>query len=112
MVLLTTQERFEDHETVQTLGLVRGNVGWARNVGKDVLALLRTAAGGEINEYTDMFAEARQRALDRMIEKATELGANGVVCIRFTTSPVMPNTAEFLAYGTAVILRKKGSDTT
>ena len=46
--------------------------------------------------------EARQQATDRMIEQATQLGANAVVNVRFSTSSVAQGASEMLAYGTAV----------
>ena len=103
----TTQDYFADYEITETLGLVRGNNIRARHVGKDILAGLRTIVGGEITEYTKMIAESREQALDRMIENAKNKGADGIVCVRFTTSSIMTGSAELLAYGTAVKLKKK-----
>jgi len=104
--LITTQDVPEDHKIVKTLGLVKGNTIRARNIGKDIVAGLRSIVGGEIEEYTKVFAEAREQALDRMIQEAKDLGANAVVCLRYTTSTVMQGAAELLAYGTAVIIEK------
>lgn len=104
---LTTQDQFADHEIVQTLGLVRGNTIRARHIGNDILAGLRNLIGGEVTEYTKMLAESREQSLDRMKREAEALGADGVVAIRFITSPVMQGAAELLAYGTAVKLRAK-----
>ena len=106
-MLVTTQDEFADHEITETLGIVRGNTIRARHVGKDILAGLRTIVGGEITEYTKMLAEAREQAIDRMMAEAQKLGAEGIVCMRFTTAAVMRNSAELLAYGTAVKLQKK-----
>jgi uncharacterized protein YbjQ (UPF0145 family) len=106
-MLITTQDEFADHEIIETLGLVKGNTIRARHVGKDILAGLRNIVGGEISEYTKMLAESREQALDRMMEHASSMGADGVVCLRFTTSAVMSGSAELLAYGTAVKLQKK-----
>jgi uncharacterized protein YbjQ (UPF0145 family) len=106
-MLITTQDEFADYEILETLGMVKGNTIRARHVGKDILAGLRTLVGGEITEYTKMLAESREQALDRMISHAESMGADGVVCMRFTTSAVMAGSAELLAYGTAVKLRKK-----
>jgi uncharacterized protein YbjQ (UPF0145 family) len=89
------------------LGLVRGNTIRARHIGKDIVAGLRTIVGGEITEYTKMLAESREQSIDRMIADAKRLNADGIVAMRFTTSPVMAGSAELLAYGTAVKLRKK-----
>lgn len=104
---ITTQDEFADYEIVQTLGLVRGNTIRARHVGKDIVAGLRGVVGGEITEYTKMLAESREQAIDRMIADARDKGADGIVCMRFTTSAVTQGSAELLAYGTAVKLRKK-----
>ncbi len=109
-MLLSTQDEFSDYEITQTLGLVRGNTIRARHVGKDILAGLRSVVGGEIVEYTKMLAEAREQSLDRMIEEAQSLGADGIVCMRFATSPVMQGSAELLAYGTAVKVRRRELD--
>ena len=106
-MLITTQDNFIDYDIVETLGLVKGNTIRARHVGKDILAGLRTIVGGEITEYTKMLAESREQALDRMIADAEKMGANGIVCVRFTTSAVMAGSAELLAYGTAVKVNKK-----
>jgi uncharacterized protein YbjQ (UPF0145 family) len=86
----------------ETLGLVRGNTIRARHVGKDIIASLRTIVGGEIREYTKMLAESREQAIDRMIAEAEDLGADAIVSVRFSTSYVMGNAAEILAYGDAV----------
>ena len=106
-MLITTQDEFADYEITETLGIVKGNTIRARHIGKDILAGLRTIVGGEISEYTKMLAESREQALDRMIEEAEKKKADGIVCFRFTTSAVMQGSAELLAYGTAVKLRKR-----
>jgi uncharacterized protein YbjQ (UPF0145 family) len=89
---------------VQTLGPVKGNTVRAKHFGKDFLAGLRTIVGGEIREYTEMLYEARAEAEARMVAEAQQLGADAVLCVRYTTSAVMQNAAEILAYGTAVKL--------
>jgi len=106
-MLITTQDEFADYSITQTLGIVRGNTIRARHVGKDIVAGLRTLIGGEITEYTKMMAESREQAIDRMIAEAESMGADGIVCLRFTTSAVMKAAAELLAYGTAVKMEKK-----
>ncbi len=101
-VLVTTQDTFADHKIAKTIGLVKGNTIRARHIGKDIMAGFRSIVGGEIDEYTKVFAEAREQAIDRMIADAKSIGADGVVCMRLTTSTVMQGAAELLAYGTAV----------
>jgi len=103
-MIIVTSETIANHRIVKTIGLVRGNTIRARHLGKDVIAMFRNMVGGEISEYTKMMAEPREQALDRMVEEATELGANAVICTKFMTSMLMQGAAELLAYGTAVVI--------
>lgn len=105
-IIVTTQDEFSEYKITQTLGLAKGNTIRARHIGKDIMAGLRSIVGGEIDEYTKVFAEAREQAIDRMMADAKRMGADGVVCMRLTTSTVMQGAAELLAYGTAVKLEK------
>jgi uncharacterized protein YbjQ (UPF0145 family) len=95
------------HKITKTLGLVRGNTIRARHLGKDILALLKQIVGGEIEEYTKLMAEAREQAIDRMIEDAKSMGANAVINTSFSTSYIMGAAAEILVYGTAVIIEEE-----
>ena len=88
-MIVATVSTVPGHRIVKTLGLVRGSSIRARHIGKDILAVLRNVAGGEIREYTKMLAEAREQAVDRMLEEASTLGADAVVGVRFQTSMVM-----------------------
>ena len=106
-LLLTTQNEFNEYEIVETLGLVKGNAVRARHIGKDIMAVFRNMVGGEIEEYTKLLAESREQSIDRMVEMAETLEADGIVAIRFTTSSIMQAASEMFAYGTAVKLKKK-----
>lgn len=101
MIIVTTPD-IAGGRIVEVHGLVRGNTIRARHLGNDILANLRNLAGGEVREYTKMLAEAREQAIDRMIEEARAMGANAIVGTRFQTSMVMKGAAEMLCYGTAV----------
>ena len=103
-MIMVTSDIIPGRTIEKTLGLVKGNTIRARNVGHDIMAALRNLAGGEISDYTKMVAEAREQALDRMSAEAKALGADAIVCIRFTTNSMMQGAAELLAYGTAVKL--------
>jgi uncharacterized protein YbjQ (UPF0145 family) len=103
MIVVTTSE-VAGSQVVEVLGMVRGSSIRTRHLGRDVLAIMRNVAGGEIREYTKMLGEAREQAVDRMIEEAQMLGADAIVAVRFQTSMVMSGAAEMLCYGTAVRL--------
>ena len=103
MIIVTTPD-VQGKQVMHTLGLVRGSSIRSRHIGKDIMALLRNIAGGEVREYTKILAEAREQALDRMVDEAKALDADAVLCVRFQTSMVMAGAAEMLCYGTAVTL--------
>jgi uncharacterized protein YbjQ (UPF0145 family) len=103
-MIITTAENIEGKNITRTTGLVKGSTIRARHVGRDIMAGLRSIVGGEIIDYTKMMAESREQAIQRLIEDAEAQGANAVVGLRFTTSMVMSNASEILAYGTGVVI--------
>ena len=103
-MIVTTSDKVEGREISQAIGLVKGSTIRARHLGKDIMAGLRGMVGGEITEYTKMMAEAREQAIQRMVEDAENQGANAIVSLRFTTSMIMQNASEILAYGTGVVV--------
>ena len=105
-MMITPSAGIPGYRIVSSHGLVRGNTIRARHVGKDITAGLRNLVGGEITEYTKMMAESREQAIDRMIAEAETMGANAVVCVRFTTSYVMGSAAEILVFGDAVVVER------
>jgi len=103
-MIITTSAQIEGKTISKTMGLVKGSTIRARHVGRDIMAGLRAMVGGEVTEYTKMMAEAREQAIQRMVEDAESQGANAIVSMRFTTSMVMQSASEILAYGTGVVL--------
>lgn len=104
MIVVTTPD-VAGYEIEEVFGMVRGSSIRSKHLGKDLIARLRNAVGGEIYEYTKMLAQAREQAVDRMIEEAQVLNADAVVAVRFQTSMVVSGAAEMLCYGTAVKLK-------
>lgn len=100
MLIVTTDTIPGKEYTV--LGLVRGSTVQSRNFGHDLMAGFRTLVGGEITDYADMLAEARQIATGRMAKDAEAMGADAIVAMRYASSSVMQGAAECIAYGTAV----------
>lgn len=103
-MLLSTTDTIDGKKIVKHLGLVKGNTIRARHFGKDLMAGLKNIVGGEISEYTKLMAESREQSIDRMVENAQELEANGIVGVKFATSQVMNMASEILVYGTAVVV--------
>ena len=106
MILLTID--YIPGEEFEVLGLANGTIVQSKNIGRDLMAGMKTIIGGEIVGYTDMLAEARQIATKRMVDEAVNLGADAVIGVRYGTSQVMDSAAEVFAYGAAVkIVRNK-----
>ena len=103
-MLISTTPTIAGKKITLTHGLVRGNTVRARHLGRDIGAVFKNMVGGEIVAYAKLLQEAREEALDRMMEDAESLGANAVVQVRIATSMLMAGAAEMLAYGTAVTI--------
>ena len=103
-MILVSSPNIPEKKIVKTLGLVKGNTIRARHIGKDIIAGLRAVVGGELHEYTQLLAQSREQAIDRMIKDAEKMGANAIVSVSFTTSVMSQGSAELMAFGTAVLI--------
>jgi uncharacterized protein YbjQ (UPF0145 family) len=103
MIVVTTEE-VVGHRIVETKGQVFGVVVRSRGLGGNIMASLRSIAGGEITEYTSLLEDARRHATDRMVANANAMGANAVVRMMFDSSEIGQTMSEIVAYGTAVVL--------
>ena len=101
-MLVVNTEIVPGYEVRKVFGLVQGNTIRTKHIGRDIAAGLKNIVGGELKGYTELLTEARRQSLERMMSQAQQLGANGVVNVRFTTSAVTSCAAELYAYGTAV----------
>jgi len=103
-LIIVTTNKVEGKEIKNVLGLVQASSVRARAIGRDITALFKLMAGGEITEYTKLLAQTREQAMSRLILEAESKGANAVVGVRFVTSTVAQGASEILIYGTAVEL--------
>lgn len=104
-MIVSTTETIPGKEIIENLGVAMGNVVRAKHIGKDILAGLKGIVGGEIRQYTELMADARDEGLKRMTDDARTKGADAVVNVRFVTSMIARTMSELLAYGTAVRLK-------
>ncbi|HHC6499007.1 TPA: heavy metal-binding domain-containing protein [Vibrio parahaemolyticus] len=103
-MIYTTTDTIPGKEIEEVRGVVTGNVVQSKHIGRDLMAGLKSIVGGEIRGYTEMMTEARDIAIQRMVEQANQKGADAIVGIRFTTSSIVDGSSEILAFGTAVKL--------
>ena len=101
-MFLCTTENVPGYQVTETMGLVTGSVVMTKHVGRDIAAAFKSIVGGEVKGYTELLQEARNNAIARMTQQATQWGANAVVCVRLATTEILQGCAEVTAYGTAV----------
>jgi len=101
---ITTALEFPEWKVDRSLGMTFGVVVRSMGAAKGFTAGFRALAGGEVKQYTRLVEDSRRHAMDRLIENAQILGANGIVSMRFDSSEVGQGLTEIVAYGTAVVL--------
>jgi uncharacterized protein YbjQ (UPF0145 family) len=104
--MTSTTFELPGHRVAQNLGLVRGIVVRSRSVVGTLGASLQTLVGGDITLFTELCENTRNDAFERMVQHASERGANAVIGIRYDATEIMQGVTEVLAYGTAVVVEK------
>ena len=103
-MIVATTENIAGYRVKETKGQVFGVVVRSRGLGGNIVASLRSIVGGEIKEYTQLLEDTRRHAIDRMVQNAQAMGADGVAMMRFDSSEMGSTMTEVVAYGTAVVL--------
>ncbi|MFV1989304.1 MAG: YbjQ family protein [Acidimicrobiales bacterium] len=106
-MLVVTSDLVPGHNIIEVKGLAQGNTVRAKHVGRDIGAGLKSVVGGELKAYTELLSDSRREATRRMIEHATNQGANAIVAARYTTSAISEGASELFAYGTAVVIDRE-----
>ncbi len=104
--LITTAFTIEGYRIVKNLGVVRGIVVRSRSIFGTIGAGFQTLIGGNITLFTQLCEKTRNDSFELMIKHAQELGANGLIGVRYDANEVMSGVTEVLAYGTAVVFEK------
>jgi uncharacterized protein YbjQ (UPF0145 family) len=102
--LTSTAFTIDGYRIVRSLGVVRGVLVRSRSVFGTIGASLQTLVGGNITLFTELCEQTRADAFEMMADHAEEMGANGVIGVRYDTTEIMQGVTEVLCYGTAVIL--------
>ena len=104
-MLIVTTSTIPNREIAEVMGLVSANSVRSRNVGRDILAGLKSMFGGEIHAYTKLMTETREQVLEKLEASAAAMGADAIVGMKMESSDVGQNMAEVYMYGTAVKLK-------
>lgn len=105
--LITTAFELPSYTLEENLGISRGIIVRSRSVVGNLGASLQSLVGGNITAYTKLCEKTREDAFEIMIKHATELGANGIIGVRYESNDLAPGITEVLCYGTAVRVSRK-----
>ena len=101
-MIITTTPQLEGKPIREYLGIVVGESVLGTNILRDLMAGLRAVVGGRSKAYEEKMQEAREVAIQEMIQKAQALGANAVVGVDIDYETVGNNMMMVSASGTAV----------
>ena len=109
-ILVSTTDQIYGREITANLGIARGGTVRAKNAISDIGAGIKNVVGGELKAYTQLMADAREQAIQRMQIDAVMMEADAVVGVNFSTSMIDVGAAEISAFGTAVKLSEPATD--
>jgi len=100
----TTFDPPPGYQVQSSFGVVYGLVVRSMGFAKSFTGGFSSLRQGEVSQYTEVLEDARRHALDRLLENAGHVGANGVLGVRFDSTEIGNNMSEIVAYGTGVVL--------
>jgi len=104
--LITTAFSIDGYRVKQNPGIVRGIVVRSRSIFGTIGAGIQTLFGGNITLFTELCEKTRNDSFELMVKYAEDVGATGLIGVRYDANEVMSGVTEVLAYGTAVVLEK------
>ncbi|BAB59813.1 hypothetical protein [Thermoplasma volcanium GSS1] len=109
-IIMVTTNYIPGKKITRIIGTIWGITVRSRGLGGNIVAGLRSLAGGEIKEYSKMLSDTRNTAMERLRDAAEQVGANAVIELRFDSSDIGQVMTEIVAYGTAVVVEDVSSD--
>ena len=103
--MVTTANELPGYVVIKNLGIVRGITVRSRSIVGNFYGGLQTLLGGNITIYTNLCEQARRETYRDMVQHARQLGANGIIGMRYDATELMAGLTEVLCYGTAVVVQ-------
>ena len=106
IMILSTTPTIEGHTIREYKGVVTGETIIGANFVKDFFAGIRDIVGGRSASYEKVLREAKDSALQEMMERANMMGANAIVGIDLDYETIGANGSMLMvaASGTAVVI--------
>jgi uncharacterized protein YbjQ (UPF0145 family) len=103
-VIVTTTNQIEGKQVKTYLGIVTGEAILGANIFKDLFAGIRDIVGGRAGAYEQTLREAKDTALNELITRAEELGANALIAVDLDYENIGGSMLMVSVSGTAVVL--------
>jgi uncharacterized protein YbjQ (UPF0145 family) len=105
-MIVTTTPSIEGRTIQSYLGVISSETIIGANFFKDILGGLRDVFGGRSGTYEKVLEEAKQYAMQELIQKGQAMGANAIVGIDLDYETIGANGSMLMvsASGTAVIV--------
>ena len=104
-IIMTGAEGFDGYEIMEYKGMTWGISVRAKDVGQDCAMGCKQLSGGELDSYSQLGTESRQRAVDGMLQMAARLGANGIINVAFELVGAGQGASQVVVHGTAVVIK-------
>lgn len=104
-IIMSGAEGFDGYEIMEYKGMVWGISARAKDMGQDIAMGCKQLSGGELNSYTALGDESRQRAVDRMLKMASRQGANAIINVEFEMGGAQQGATQVVVHGTAVVIK-------
>ena len=105
-MIATTTPQIEGKKITQYYGVVTGEAIIGANLFKDIFASITDLVGGRSGSYERVLREAKDNAMEELLENARRLGANAVVGIDLDYETIGQSSSMLMvsASGTAVLV--------
>ena len=108
-MIVTTTPTLQGHDIVAYHGVVMGEAILGTNIFRDFFASITDIFGGRSGSYERVLNEAREHAINEMIQRAQFFGANAVVGVDIDYESISQGQGDTMlmvsASGTAVSVR-------
>ncbi|MBR6946635.1 MAG: heavy metal-binding domain-containing protein [Muribaculaceae bacterium] len=105
-MILTTTPQVEGYTIREYKGVVTGETIIGANFMKDIFAGIRDIVGGRSASYEKVLRKAKDTAMEEMIERAQQMGANAIVGIDIDYETIGESNSMLMVAtsGTAVVI--------
>ncbi len=105
-MIITTTPQIEGYKIREYKGVVTGETIIGANFFKDILAGIRDFVGGRSASYEKVLRQAKDTAMQEMMERAMSMGANAIVGIDIDYETIGEGNSMLMVAtsGTAVVI--------